>query len=180
MTEKSVLDACCGARMFWFDKQNPDVVYMDKRRETHLLKDKSVRGGTRTLIIDPDIMGDFTSIPFPDEHFAVVVFDPPHLVVAGETGWQAKKYGRLNKEWRAELRQGFSECFRVLKSEGTLIFKWCALQIPVSEILSLTDHQPLMGQRSGKAARTHWIVFLKGSQRPSEQQPNIQEPTNAR
>ncbi|NBJ75120.1 SAM-dependent methyltransferase, partial [Neglecta sp. X4] len=24
-----ILDACCGGRMFWFDKQNPFVTYMD-------------------------------------------------------------------------------------------------------------------------------------------------------
>jgi hypothetical protein len=28
---KRVLDACCGSRMFWFDKQNPDVVFADNR-----------------------------------------------------------------------------------------------------------------------------------------------------
>ena len=27
-----ILDACCGAKMFWFDRENPDVVYMDERR----------------------------------------------------------------------------------------------------------------------------------------------------
>ena len=161
MDQKQVLDACCGSRMFWFDKENPDVVYMDKRAEKHLLKDKSVKGGLRTLIIDPDIVGDFTDIPFPDNRFSVVVFDPPHLVNAGDNGWQAKKYGRLKGEWREELRKGFAECFRVLKPGGTLIFKWNELQIPVSEILALTDQRPLMGQRSGKAALTHWIVFMK-------------------
>ena len=66
---KLVLDACCGSRMFWFDKENPEVIYMDKRAEKHLLKDKSVKGGLRTLIIDPDIQADFTDIPFPDNRF---------------------------------------------------------------------------------------------------------------
>ena len=28
---KAVLDACCGSRMFWFDKSHPSVVYMDNR-----------------------------------------------------------------------------------------------------------------------------------------------------
>ncbi|EBX1389359.1 SAM-dependent methyltransferase, partial [Salmonella enterica subsp. enterica serovar Mikawasima] len=23
---KTILDMCCGSRMFWFDKQNPDVM----------------------------------------------------------------------------------------------------------------------------------------------------------
>lgn len=36
---KPVLDACCGSRMFWFDRQNPDVVFMDRREESHTLCD---------------------------------------------------------------------------------------------------------------------------------------------
>lgn len=31
---KTILDACCGSRMFWFDRQNPDVVFMDRREES--------------------------------------------------------------------------------------------------------------------------------------------------
>lgn len=35
---KPILDACCGSRMFWFDRTNPDVVFMDRRKlETTLL-----------------------------------------------------------------------------------------------------------------------------------------------
>ncbi len=26
---KNILDACCGSRMFWYDKQSKDVLYMD-------------------------------------------------------------------------------------------------------------------------------------------------------
>ena len=34
MEDKKILDACCGSRMFWFDKNNPDVLFIDKRSET--------------------------------------------------------------------------------------------------------------------------------------------------
>lgn len=27
--EKFILDACCGSRMFWFNKAHPNAVYMD-------------------------------------------------------------------------------------------------------------------------------------------------------
>lgn len=37
--EKKILDACCGSRMFWFDKKNPNVLFMDKRAETLSAKD---------------------------------------------------------------------------------------------------------------------------------------------
>lgn len=156
-----VLDACCGSRMFWFDRENPAAVFADKRRETHELRDSSSAGGSRSLVIDPDIQADFTALPFANECFALVVFDPPHLVRNGASGWLAKKYGKLGADWRDELRAGFAECFRVLKPEGTLIFKWNENDVPVSQILVLTPAQPLFGNRCGRTAKSHWIVFLK-------------------
>lgn len=147
--------------MFWFDRTDARAVFMDNRRETHKLRDKSSKGGSRMLKVSPDMVADFTDIPFSDNRFSLVVFDPPHLVRAGRKGWQAKKYGKLEGDWREMLRKGFTECFRVLRPEGTLIFKWNEHEIPVSEILKLTPEQPLIGQRCGKTAKTHWIVFMK-------------------
>lgn len=158
-----VLDACCGSRMFWFDRRDPRALFVDKRRETHELTDRSTKLGSRTLVIDPDLQADFTSLPFANESFALVVFDPPHLVRAGEKGWLAKKYGKLSGDWREELSNGFAECFRVLKPEGTLIFKWSEDQVPVSEVVALANSDPLFGNRCGRSAKSHWIVFLKAS-----------------
>jgi SAM-dependent methyltransferase len=161
-TDKPILDACCGSRMFWFDRKNKAAVFVDKRKESFELKDSSSAGGSRSLVIDPDIQADFTALPFADESFSLVIFDPPHLIHNGKSGWLAKKYGKLEGDWREELRKGFSECFRVLKNEGTLIFKWSEYEIPVSQILALTPAKPLIGHKSGKQAKTHWIVFMKG------------------
>lgn len=69
-----VLDPCCGSRMMWFDKNNPEAVFGDKRKEIHLLKDRKY---LRKLEITPDVVMDFTNIPFPDNTFAVVVFGHP-------------------------------------------------------------------------------------------------------
>jgi hypothetical protein len=33
-----VLDACCGPRMMWFDKNDPRALFIDRRRETHDLQ----------------------------------------------------------------------------------------------------------------------------------------------
>lgn len=161
ISSASVLDACCGSRMFWFDCSDPRAVFVDNRRESHTLADVSSAGGSRTLTVNPDVLADFTALPFPDGRFAMVVFDPPHLVRAGVKGWQAKKYGKLTGDWKDMLRRGFAECFRVLKPEGTLIFKWNEHEVPVSQILALTPERPLVGQRCGKTAKTHWLVFLK-------------------
>ena len=155
-----ILDACCGSRMFWFDKNYSETVFMDNRNESHMLKDKGVRGGLRSLSINPAILADFRALPFKEKSFSLVVFDPPHLKKGGQNSWIIKKYGKLGK-WQNDLKIGFSECFRVLQTSGTLIFKWNEYDIPVSQILSLTDQTPLFGHRSGKQAKTHWIVFMK-------------------
>ena len=155
------LDACCGSRMFWFNRADPRAVFVDKRRESHVLADKSSKGGSRTLVVDPDIQADFTALPFPDESFAMVIFDPPHLIRNGRKGWLAKKYGKLEGDWKEELRQGFAECFRVLAANGTLIFKWNEHEVPVGQILALTPEKPMVGNRCGKTAKSHWLVFLK-------------------
>lgn len=148
--------------MFWFDREDDRALFIDRRAEEHRLKDSSSKWGSRALVIAPDVIADFKDLPFTDNTFPMVVFDPPHLVRNGKSGWLAKKYGRLEGDWREEIRQGFAECFRVLKPQGTLIFKWNETDIPVSQILALTPERPLFGNRCGKQNRSHWIVFIKG------------------
>ena len=147
--------------MFWFDKADDRAVFVDKRREKHVLTDTTRALGSRVLNVDPDIQADFTALPFEDGTFSLVVFDPPHLVRAGKGSWLAKKYGKLEGDWREDLRQGFAECFRVLRADGTLIFKWNEQQVAASHILALTPVRPLFGNRCGKASKSHWIVFSK-------------------
>lgn len=152
---KKILDVCCGSKMFWFQKNRDDTVYMDNRE----LEDTLCDG--RKLIIKPDIVADFRNIPFPDETFKLVVFDPPHLQRVGEKSWLAKKYGHLGSNWKEDIKQGFKECFRVLEINGILIFKWNEEQIKLNEILKLTDVKPLFGN---KRAKTHWLIFMKEEQ----------------
>ena len=150
-----ILDPCCGSRMMHFDRQNPNVVYGDIRSESHILCDG------RSLEVAPDIEMDFRNMPFNDGQFNLVVFDPPHLVRAGKQSWLALKYGKLNGDWREDIRKGFEECFRVLDTGGVLIFKWNETQIKVREVLALTDQKPWFGHPSGKRAKTYWIGFMK-------------------
>jgi SAM-dependent methyltransferase len=154
----AVLDACCGPRMMWFNKSDPRALFVDKRRER--VVDETLNRGNPVIVVDPDLIADFTALPFADSTFALVVFDPPHTF-SGKRGWMAKKYGSLSSNWREEISAGFRECFRVLCPGGTLIFKWNEHRVPVSTILSLTKEKPLFGQRVGATAKTHWIVFQK-------------------
>lgn len=150
---KKIIDVCCGSRMFWFDKENKDTVYMDIRHLDNTLCDG------RQLSINPDVIGDFRNIPFEDNSFKLVIFDPPHLIKAGENSWLAKKYGKLDEtSWPTDIKQGFDECMRVLDKDGILIFKWNEEQIKLKQILDLIDYKPLIGN---KRAKTHWLVFMK-------------------
>lgn len=151
----SVLDPRCGSKMFYFDKSDQRVTFGDIREESHILCDG------RTLEIKPDILMDFRDMDFADDQFDVVIFDPPHLKNAGASGWIGKKYGILSDNWKNDLSDGFKECFRVLKPDGVLVFKWNEIQIKVSEILALTEQKPLIGHKSGKRSDTHWILFIK-------------------
>lgn len=155
---KKILDACCGSRMFWFDKNNPDVLFIDKRSETVTAKD-----GAKLRIIEvrPDVVADFTELPFPDESYYMVVFDPPHLKTLGATSWMAKKYGRLTGDWKDMIAKGFDECMRVLKPNGTLIFKWNESEVKSSEILEIIPYKPLFGHTTGRQSKTIWMAFMK-------------------
>ena len=149
---KKILDVCCGSKMFWFEKNRKDTIYMDIRELETTLCDG------RKLEIKPEIVGDFRAIPFKDNAFKLVVFDPPHLVRVGKKSWLGQKYGKLDENWKSDMKQGFDESMRVLEYYGVLIFKWNEEQIKLTEILKAIDYKPLFGN---KRSKTHWLVFVK-------------------
>ncbi len=154
-TDKKILDACCGSKMMWFDKSNPDVVFVDNRKEAHVLCDG------RTLSISPDFVMDFKRLEFEDNTFNLVAFDPPHLKSLGKNSWMAKKYGVLLPSWETDIKGGFDECMRVLKPGGVLIFKWNENQIKINRIIEIIGVTPLFGHPSGKHGQTIWMTFMK-------------------
>lgn len=159
-TNTPILDVCCGGKMFYFDKNDPRVLFQDIREIDTTLCDG------RPFSVHPDVIADFTSMPYQSDFFRLVVFDPPHLKYTGSKkeaeNWQMVKYGSLPAHgWQDILRKGFEECFRVLEPGGFLIFKWNETDIKVSEILKLTWHQPILGHISGKRSNTHWLLFMK-------------------
>jgi ubiquinone/menaquinone biosynthesis C-methylase UbiE len=155
MERKKILDACCGSRMFWFDKQNPNVLFADIRTESHILCDG------RTLDITPDVEIDFRNMPFPDNTFKMVVFDPPHMNKLGKDTWMAQKYGVLLPTWELDIKAGFDECMRVLQPEGVLIFKWNEVQVTLNKVREVIKTEPLFGHVTGKHGKTIWMCFMK-------------------
>lgn len=157
MTNKLILDACCGPRMFWFNKQNPNVLYQDIRQES-----KGYIPIRPSCEVSPDVLMDFRKMSHPDKIFKLVVFDPPHLLTGGENGWYRKKYGILDKAtWKEDIKQGFAECWRVLDDYGTLVFKWNEESIPIKDVLKLFPIEPLFGHPTARSGKTKWCVFFK-------------------
>jgi len=156
--DKKILDACCGSRMFWFNKKHPDTLYIDNR-----IMPPTLQTNGATIEVSPDKVMDFRKLDLPDESFSLVVFDPPQIIErGGKRSYMKEKYGELKRAtWRDDLRQGFSELFRVLKKDGVLIFKWNETDILLKDILALTAVKPLFGHRSGKQQKTHWVAFMK-------------------
>src|SRR4029077_6599909 len=94
---------------------------------------------------EPDIVGDFTSMPFEDGSFQLVLFDPPHVVRKNLLGRVTVAYGALDPLTEHEdLHRGFAECWRVLASGGTLVFKWAGSLERVEPHFPAT---PIVGNR---------------------------------
>ncbi len=157
MKDKFILDACCGGKCFWFNKNHPNTIYIDKRmRKTGHSKDR-----IRHKII-PDKIMDFRKLEFLDKSFKLVVFDPPHLISKEESCIITRKFGALNKNtWKKDISEGFNECWRVLEDYGILIFKWSEISIKRKEILQVLDRKPLFGTPILSRTPIHWFCFMK-------------------
>lgn len=144
--------------MFHTDKHNPVVCFMDIRKEP-----PSKLSNGAIFAVEPDIVGDFTQMPFADNSFSMVLFDPPHLR-CGTKSFLFKKYGTLSNNWEETLRKGFAECFPVLRPHGTCIFKWSSSYKPLAEVLKLAPAQPIIVHNSpsqSRKAKTSFCVFMK-------------------
>ena len=161
MSDKMILDVTCGARQIWFQKHEPHTLYCDRRRE-HFEDRFGANHSKRTLDINPDMECDFTKLPFDDETFHLVVFDPPHLI--GESdAWLKKAFSFYDTKKTAvqTVAAGIVECMRVLKVGGVLVFKWSEIHVSSREIIDACGIEPLFGHRSGRKMNTHWMTFMK-------------------
>ena len=158
---KQIFDACCGGRLFYFDKEDERVLFNDRFPRIETLSDG------RIFKCVPDTSHDFTNLPFPDNTFNLVVYDPPHSQRAGEYSNTKKTYGKINTF--DDIVKGFRECYRI--TNGTLIFKWNDHDFKINEVIEAFGVMPVFGQRRNSAGQgsnegkgksnTIWLVFYK-------------------
>ena len=123
---RPILDATQGNRMMWANKNPPNVVFMDKEAN---------------LKYKPDVISTWDSIPFPDNHFSLVIFDPPHVThenhpFKNKSGCHDGWYGYFNskEECVSEISKAQKEFSRV---SNRLCFKWDEKYIPLEEMILL-------------------------------------------
>jgi SAM-dependent methyltransferase len=165
LKNKFILDATAGFKMMWYNKQHPNVLYIDERPEC-----------------EPDLIADFKNLDqIPDNSFNLIIFDPPHLLRKNKlaTMTMVRRFGALEADtWQIDLKKGFNELWRVLEPGGYLIFKWSNYDISCAEILKLSPATPLIyqiaankyrtanGKRKGlnsgaDTVQTLWFLFMK-------------------
>lgn len=165
-----ILDATASARSIWYQKENPYTIFMDMRQGTFSTKtDNTSKQSVRLWKVYPDILAKWQYLPFKNNSFDMIVFDPPHIFRNEHTKISTMmiKYGNLNQSWREEIRIGAAELFRALKPNGLFILKWSETDISINEILKLISYPPMFGTRTGQANNTHWITFIKHTQNKS-------------
>lgn len=162
-----ILDATCGAKNMWFNPNHPLVTYIDKREGKFVSWDKK-NCSRRITEIKPDMVLDWTkTLPFDNNEFDMILFDPPHVIRNKECNIHMDmKYSILKKDtWKQDLKKGITELFRVLKPNGVFVFKWGQFSISINDIIKLFPYPPLFGNKTkGQSVNdkdTIWIVFLK-------------------
>jgi len=120
---KPCLDATAGYRMMWPTKQMEGWVYLDKRPE-----------------VKPDLVAMWSNLPFRDNVFEVIMFDPPHLIDRGGMGKIIQKMREKYTTWsrRKDVAPTIFKAAKEFSRVGNiLILKWYDDKVSLWQLYSV-------------------------------------------
>ncbi len=153
-----MLDVTAGNRMLWPNKNPPNTVFMDKEVG---------------LRVAPDIFGAWNSLPFRDDSFDCIMFDPPHLMYMGPNSMHRDPGGQswwgLGWKNRMDLVRTLVTAQREFSRVGKrLLFKWGESRDggSVNRLLSLFTewreiHRYTRPSQGRSRNDTHWVTFIR-------------------
>ena len=162
LTEKFILDACCGGKEMWTNKNHPNTLYIDIRKE-----EKGCLPTQPNFCIQPDIIADFRALPpeIKAKKFKLIAWDIPHFKTLGKTSIYRMKYGALEKEtWQEDIKKGFKELWTILDDFGIILLKFNDYEIKFPQLLACIPETPLFYNVSTNRLNgntTKWFCFMK-------------------
>jgi hypothetical protein len=155
-----ILDATAGNRITWRKNKNPDnVVFLDKEYR---------------LAIPPTVIATWKYLPFRDDSFTCVYFDPPftkwgktsiHNHPIREKSYRGASWYGNPSSLRALVKDiilGQKEFARVSKN---LCFKWCEISYNVDRVLTCFTEWEVLFKMVYESRKRHgksktWLVKL--------------------
>jgi len=132
-----ILDVTVGARKIyhgWDKNLGDDLIGIDIRKGDFSIEDEH-HWAKGEVIIQPTVLADMKKLPFRDNVFDGVIFDPPHTE-CGLNSWLGRYYGSwTQKETIQTVRFVNDEFARVLKPRGLLVLKTMPRQFRLYETL---------------------------------------------
>jgi hypothetical protein len=144
-----ILDMSAGHRKVWFNRLNPDTVFVDHR-----------------LSMNPTVCCDTRHLPFKEGTFDLIVFDPPHMMHGKGTD-MAKFYGAYEAEdIRSTVTDSVKEAFRCSTGNALMALKWSTHDVRLNTLLSwIEGWQPMFGHAvstlNHRKTSTYWVMFQK-------------------
>ena len=155
-----MLDSTSGNRHLWKNKTPKNVLFLDKELN---------------LRIPPDIFADWKHLPFRDNSFECVLFDPPHVFSESSQfnrdpkarphgqkkipGW----YGAF-KSKRHAIIEIYNAQIEFARVASRMCFKWNEASISLWNVLGLFDRWMIQFKFQAKhlrSVKTWWVNFVR-------------------
>jgi len=167
-----ILDATCGPKGMYHGLTRQftteEIIFIDVRKGTFT----SINYPDKSVTVQPDILADDRHLPFRDNTFTLIIFDPPHGQYSMKSYLGPRFGGLTSRELRYLFIYANIEFHRVLKTPGYLLIKcvdsddydYKVKRAFTNFKLLLDIKYPSQAHTKGSKTNTHWLLYVK---RPS-------------